>query len=268
MNNGPISAGMHPGPGFRVRTAAQRLDDVLMAQFKEFSTPDISDLLNRLYAVDHSIRRLTSGTEGLCGAACTVRVFPGDNLMVHKALDVARPGDVVVIAAGGSPMNAVLGDIICTKAMHRGIAGFVVDGFVRDLAGIEEVSLPVFARGTTPVGPLHRGPGEINYPIACGGVVTNPGDVVVGDADGLVIVPSNIAEDLIERLQQQKEASQNYLASVQRGEFLNEWVDTLLARMNCPILVPELNTPTTDFSRVEILEAVTDSNSRERCENR
>ncbi|MFH1264405.1 MAG: RraA family protein [Planctomycetota bacterium] len=210
-----------------------------MSRFAEFATPDISDLLNRLYAVDPSIRCLTPGRSQLIGPACTVKVFPGDNLMVHKSLDVARPGDVVVIDAGSSPMNAVLGDIISTKARHRRIAGFVVDGLVRDLAGIAELDLPVFARGTTPVGPLHRGPGEINYPIACGGVVTNPGDVVVADRDGIVIVPRNIAEELLDRLEAQRAAAEAYLASVQQGVFSNEWVDRLLSAADCPIVKPE-----------------------------
>jgi len=230
---------MHPGPGFRIRTDTPRLDAALMGQFAEFATPDISDLLNRLYAVDPSIRCLTPGRSQLIGPACTVKVFPGDNLMVHKSLDVARPGDVVVIDAGSSPMNAVLGDIISTKARHREIAGFVVDGLVRDLAGIGELDLPVFARGTTPVGPLHRGPGEINYPIACGGVVTNPGDVVVADRDGIVIVPRNIAEELLDRLEAQRAAAEAYLASVQQGVFSNEWVDRLLSAAKCPVIAPE-----------------------------
>ncbi|MDA0629289.1 RraA family protein, partial [Acinetobacter baumannii] len=125
--------------------------------------------------------------------ACTVRVFPGDNLMVHKSLDIAQPGDIVVVTAGGSNMNAILGDMICTKAKHRHIAGFIVDGLIRDLPDILPLDFPVWARGTTPIGPLHRGPGEVNYPIACGGVVVNPGDLVVADDAGIVAIPQLIA---------------------------------------------------------------------------
>src|SRR5437660_3903084 len=203
----PRSAEMFPGPGFRIRAEFNRLDRSLMQKFAEFATPDISDLLNRLYAVDPGIVCLTGRQHQLCGPACTVKVFPGDNLMVHKALDVARPGDVVVVDAAGSPMNAVLGDLVSTKAKHRGIAGFVVDGLIRDLPGILELDFPVFARGTTPIGPLHRGPGEINYPIACGGRVVNPGDVLVADASGIVVVPRNIAEELVDRLERNREAN-------------------------------------------------------------
>ena len=161
MAQKPRSAELHSGPGFRVQTDFQRLDEALYQQLAEFATPDISDLLNRLYAMNPAIRCLTGEHHRLCGPACTVKVFPGDNLMVHKALDIARPGDIVVVDAGGSRTNAVLGDLVCTKAKHRKIAGFIVDGLIRDLPGIVPLDLPVFARGTTPIGPLHRGPGEI-----------------------------------------------------------------------------------------------------------
>ena len=236
MTNKPRSSEMHPGPGFRVRLDFPRLDEGLMRQLALFETPDISDLLNRLYSVDSAICCLTGDHHRLCGPVCTVKVYPGDNLMVHKVLDVARPGDVVVIDAYGSRQNAVLGDIICTKAKHRGIAGFVVDGLIRDLPGILELDFPVFARGTTPIGPLHRGPGEINYPIACGGRVVNPGDVLVADASGIVVVPRNIAEELVDRLERNREANVAYLAAVQRGQFSNAWVDQVLAENHCPII--------------------------------
>lgn len=231
----PRSAEMFPGPGFRVRANFQRLDLDLMQMFAEFTTPDISDLLNRLYAVDPGIVCLTGQHHQLCGQACTVKVFPGDNLMVHKALDVAKPGDIVVVDAHGSSMNAVLGDLISTKARHRGISGFVVDGFVRDLPDIRELDFPVFARGTTPIGPLHRGPGEINYPICCGGVVVMPGDLVVADGAGIVVIPQEVASELLQRLQAQKTTMVEYLAGVKRGQFSNDWVDSLLQDAGCLI---------------------------------
>jgi len=231
----PISAEMFPGPGFRVKVEFHRLDADVMDQFTEFATPDISDMLNRLYAVDPGIARLTSNHHRLCGPACTVKVFPGDNLMVHKSLDVAKPGDIVVIDAHASSMNAVLGDLVSTKAKHRGIAGFIVDGFVRDLPDVLELDFPIFARGTTSIGPLHRGPGEINYPICCGGIVVNPGDVIVADGAGIVVIPQEIACDLIKRLRSYKSSQAAYLASVKRGEFSNDWVDRVLTNAGCTV---------------------------------
>lgn len=237
MANKPRSAELHPGPGFRVRMNIQRLPRALMDRFRRFPTPDVSDLLNRLYAVDPLIRCLTSPDHQVCGPACTVKVYPGDNLMVHKSLDVAERGDVVVVDAGASEMNAVLGDLISTKAKHRGLAGFVIDGLVRDLPAIQELDFPVFGRGTTPIGPLHRGPGEINYSICCGGVVVNPGDLIIGDAMGVVVVPAGIAEELLHRLEQHDAANADYLAAVKQGNFTNAWVDRILTEMECPVVL-------------------------------
>ena len=234
MANKPRSAHLHTGPGFRVRINFTRPDPGLLRGLAEFPTPDISDQLNRLYAVSPGVRLLTSVGHRVCGPACTVKVFPGDNLMVHKSLDVLERGDVVVIDAGGSSQNAVLGDLISMKARHRGAQGFVVDGFVRDLPSIAELDLPVFARGTTPIGPLHRGPGEINFAVCCGGVVVNAGDIVVGDAMGVVIVPKEIAADLLERLRQHEASQAAYLEGVRRGDFSNAWVDQILTDLECP----------------------------------
>ncbi len=239
----PKSAEIHPGPGFRIHENFTRLDPALMKRFQEFEVPDISDTLNRLYALDASITCQTDKSRCLCGPACTVNVFPGDNLMVHKALDIAKPNDIVVVDGHGTRgMNAVLGDIICTKAKHRGIAGFIVDGLVRDMPGIKDLDFPVFARGTTPVGPLHRGPGEINCPIACGGVVVNPGDVVVADVSGIVVVPQDWAEAILRRLEAHKAHQEPYLAAVRRGEFSNAWVDTLLTQHECLVYPGEAET--------------------------
>jgi regulator of RNase E activity RraA len=237
----PRSAEMFPGPGFRVKTEFNRLDPAFMKHFAEFDTPDVSDLLNRLYAMDPAIVCLTGRHHRLCGAACTVKVFPGDNLMVHKALDVAQPNDIVVIDAHGSSMNAVLGDLISTKAQHRGIAGFIVDGFVRDLPDILELDFPVFARGTTSIGPLHRGPGEINYPICCGGIVVNPGDIIAADGAGTVVIPQEIAPELLERLRNQKASQAAYLAGVKRGDFSNDWVDKILTEAGCAVPIEAHN---------------------------
>src|SRR5260221_1344789 len=225
MANKPRSAHLHPGPGFRVKTNLQRPSAELMRGFAQFPTPDISDQLNRLYAVNPGIRCLTSDQHRVCGPACTVKVFPGDNLMVHKALDIIEPGDVIIVDAGGSSMNAVLGDLISTKAKHRGAAGFVIDGLVRDLQNIQELDFPVFARGTTPIGPLHRGPGEINFPICCGGVVVHPGDLVVADSSGIVIVPQAHITQTYRMLVDYLESSAEYRRNLSVGKFSNAWVD-------------------------------------------
>ena len=254
MVNKPRSAHLHPGPGFRVRMSFPRPEPALLDALGQFPTPDISDLLNRLYAIDPGIALLSNPGHRLCGPACTVKVFPGDNLMVHKSLDVIERGDVIVIDAGGSQMNAVLGDLISTKAHHRGVAGFVVDGLVRDLPSVQQLDMPIFARGTTPIGPLHRGPGEINMPVCCGGVVVNAGDIIVGDAMGVVVIPQDLAAELLERLEAHAKSNAAYFDAVKRGVFSNAWVDDLLTDLHCPVVrdaaPPAASTPALDALKV------------------
>ena len=225
----PKTAEMHPGPGFRVRVGVRRPPRALIAAFAEFDTPAISDLMNRLFTMSQDIKPVTDPSLTVLGPACTVKVFPGDNLMVHKSLDIAEPGDVVVVDASSSSLTAVLGDLVATKAKHRGIAGFVVDGLIRDLPAILELGdFPVFARGITPIGPLHRGPGEVNYPISAGGIVVNPGDIVAGDRNGVVVIPQDSAAEIIDRLRGRAAVEAEYHAAVARGEFSNAWVDSIL----------------------------------------
>jgi regulator of RNase E activity RraA len=225
----PKSAEMNPGPGFRIRADIDRPAPEVSAAFHAFDTPAISDMMNRLYTMMPRIQNLTDPNLKLIGPACTVKVYPGDNLMVHKSLDILQPGDVVVVDTSASTMTAVLGDLISTKARHRGAAGFLVDGLIRDLPGIKALGdFPVFARGVTPIGPLHRGPGEINHPVAAGGIVVHPGDLIVGDANGVVVVPLDIVDDLLARLTERKNAETSYTSAVARGEFNNDWVDNLL----------------------------------------
>ena len=235
----PQSAEMHPGPGFRLRYEIERPDPETVSGLSRHQTPDISDLMNRLYAMEPEIRNMTDPDLRLVGPACTVKVYPGDNLMVHKALDIAQPGDVIVVDTSSSSLTAVLGDLVCTKARHRGIAGFIVDGLIRDLPAIKRLGdFPVFARDVTPKGPLHRGPGEIGYPISCGGIVVNPGDVVVADLNGVVIVPRDISDELLARLDSKAAKESDYVTAVARGDFNNDWVDAMLEASGVEVRQP------------------------------
>ena len=196
--------------------------------------------MNRLYAMVPAVKNLTDpDNHRICGPALTVKVYPGDNLMVHKSLDLAQPGDVVVVDTSSSSLTAVLGDLVSTKARHRGVQGFVVDGLIRDLPAIRALGdFPVFARGVTPIGPLHRGPGELNHPISCGGIVVNPGDVIVGDLNGVVVVPRDIADELLDRLNAKAAKESDYVSAVARGDFNNDWVDAMLESSGVEIREP------------------------------
>lgn len=232
MAKKPQSSELNPGPGFRVRRTITRPDKKLIAQFKEFPTPDISDMMNRLYTMDAGIKNLVN-EQAIVGPALTVKVFPGDNLMVHKALDFLQPGDIIVIDGGGSLMNGIVGDLVAAKAKHRGATGFVIDGLMRDLPEVQEVGLPIYARGNTPIGPLHRGPGEVNFAISCGGIVINPGDIICADGDGVTVVRQDFAAEILEKLISKRTSLAEYVAGVRRGVFSNEWVDELLESHGC-----------------------------------
>ncbi|MDH5649974.1 MAG: RraA family protein [Gammaproteobacteria bacterium] len=232
MSKKPKSAEIHPGPGFRVQKTITRVAKEVIDQFRQFETPDISDLMNRLYTMTSEIHNVANDLP-IIGPAVTVKVFPGDNLMVHKALDVIQPGDVIVVDTGGVRTNAVLGDLVSNKAKHRGAAGFIIDGLIRDIPGVKEVGIPVYARGVSPIGPLHRGPGELNYPISCGGIVVNPGDLVYGDDCGVVVVRQEFAEEILARCYEQQKALSDYVANVKKGKFSNDWVDQVLEEASC-----------------------------------
>lgn len=234
MANRPTSAEINPGPGFRIRKSISRPSSEVIDKYRKFETTDVSDLLNRLYACGADIQNLVNH-ESIVGPALTVKVYPGDNLMVHKALDLIKPGDIIVVDASGTRNNAVVGDLVASKAKHRGAAGFIIDGLVRDIDELKNVGLPMFARGVCPIGPLHRGPGEVNYSVNCGGVVVNPGDIVSADMNGVVIVRQEFAEDLLKRLIEKSVALDAYVAEVKKGNFSNEWVDTYLGGLNCEI---------------------------------
>lgn len=233
-NSIPQSSELAPGPGFRIRRTIARPPESIVERFRAIDIALVSDLMNRLYTLRSGLRAIVPPPGGLlAGPACTVKVYPGDNLMIHAALDIAQPGDVVIVDTAGATTNAVLGDMVTNKARARGLAGFVIDGLVRDVEGMTEAGVPVFARGVTPRGPLHRGPGELNYPICCGGVTVSPGDIVLAGADGVVVVPLDAAEELIERAELKMAKEEEYVAAVRRGEFSNQWVTDLLDQNGC-----------------------------------
>lgn len=178
----------------------------------------------------------------LCGVALTVRVRPGDNLMIHKALTLAQPGDVIVVDGSGDLSHALVGGLMRLAALARGVAGFVLDGAIRDVAEWAEGELPVFARGHSHRRPSKDGPGEINVPITCAGLAVAPGDLVLGDADGVVAVsPGRLAQLLGEvRAKQalEEEQQRHQLASRHDPSLLvrdDERADEMLRAKGCPV---------------------------------
>ncbi len=173
--------------GFRVVLDTPRPSAELIAPFREAPTGNVCDAMDRLGAMDYRIKPLDPASH-LCGPALTVRTRPGDNLMVWKAIDIAQPGDVLVIGTYGFVTTSTFGENVVKAAKAKGVAGIVCDGMCRDASGIRATGLPAFAIGCVPSSPSKDGPGEIGGPISCGGVPVHPGDLVIGDEDGVVIV--------------------------------------------------------------------------------
>jgi RraA family protein len=176
------------------------------------------------------------GSGVLAGPAVTVKSRPGDNLMIHKALDLAEPGDVIVVDAGGDLTNALIGELMIAYAKKKGVAGIVIHGAVRDAASIRAGSFPVFAAGVTHRGPYKDGPGEINVPIAIDGMVITPGDLILGDDDGLLCVPFDECDRVYQAAKAKTDAEQLQMANIAAGTNDRSWVDAALKRLNCEIV--------------------------------
>ncbi|WP_158736803.1 RraA family protein [Alteribacillus sp. YIM 98480] len=218
--------------GFRILPLEKRAPQELIDKYKTFVTPHISDNMNRLNSVDASIRPIhTHGT--LAGSAYTVKTRPGDNLLVHKAIDEASPGDVIVVDAGGDVTNAIMGEIMVRIAKGNGVEGFVINGAIRDSKEIREMNYPMYAKGVIHRGPYKDGPGEINVPIQLGGVVVHPGDIIVGDMDGLVVVPLDQAEDLVEKVEATQKMEENTMIQIENRTVDRSWVDETLRKKGC-----------------------------------
>jgi RraA family protein len=228
--------------GFAIHERAVTPDPELVEMFRGVPTTIVSDCLGRsVGAVGleplHGDRPLA-----LCGVALTVRVRPGDNLMIHKALTLAQPGDVLVVDGSGDVSHALVGGLMRLAALARGVAGFVLDGAIRDVEEWAEGELPVFALGHSHRGPSKDGPGEINIPIACAGLAVAPGDLVLGDADGVVAVSPGRLPQLLEEVRAklaQEEEQQRHHLNARTDPSLrvrdDDRVDAMLRAKGCPV---------------------------------
>lgn len=236
----PLPAAPPQRPGFVLRRGVVRPDPEAVAAFRGVPAANISDVQGRQFTMAWTVKPVYRPMAQLLGTALTVKARPGDNLMAMKAIDEARPGDVLVISSDGESNLSIWGGVMSVMAVRRRIAGVVTDGLVRDVAQIRAAGLPVFATGLTPAGPTKDGPGQINTAIACGNVVVHPGDIVLGDDDGVVVVPGGAAAEVLEAVRARQARERAWLEHIERDDYgvLVDTDDALGAR-GCRILSDE-----------------------------
>lgn len=198
----------------------ERPDAELIEAFRNVSAADAHEAMGKSNAMAPEIGPVT-GSTALCGPACTVRIPPGDNLMVHVGSQLAEPGDVLVIAAE-TTRAVTWGELLAVNAIERGIAGVVSAGNVRDVDVLSELDFPVFAAAVSQSGAVKRTPGSVNVPVAVGGVTVDPGDVVIGDGDGVTVVPKDDAEAVLDEVAEIEEREARVRERISAGETLFE----------------------------------------------
>jgi RraA family protein len=218
--------------GFRILRRARKVDAETVLKFREIPVANVSDSMYRMSAGGARLRPMHKGAR-MAGPALTVKTRPGDNLLVHKALDLAEPGDVIVVDAGGDLTNAIIGEIMSTYASARGIAGFVIDGAIRDADEIRANEFPVYAAGVTHRGPYKDGPGEINVPVAIDGMVIAPGDLVIGDGDGILCVPFDETATVLAAASEKQKVEAREIGAAAKAGLDRAWVDARLRQLGC-----------------------------------
>jgi len=201
-----------------------RPDPQLVKAFSGIAAANISDAMGRQNSMNHTMKPLWRGAR-VCGPALTVKSYACDNLMVHKAMQVAKPGDVLVVQGGGHLDGALWGDLMTKSALVRGLAGVVIDAGVRDRDEIEAHRFPVFATAVLPGGTYKANPGSINVPVSVAGAAVEPGDIIVGDSDGVVVVPRGMAREVLDIVHRVHAHEADITDRIQRGELIFDILD-------------------------------------------
>lgn len=222
-------------PGLRVKKSFTRPDPELVKQFAGIPAANIGDNMNRICCMNARVRPMNAAP--LLGCAFTVKVRTGDNLLMHKAIDMAQPGDIVMIDAQNEQSYAICGELMIMWLRRRGVTGVVVDGCIRDYDSISQMKeISVYATGVTPNGPLKEGGGEVNFPIMCGGLVVNPGDIIVGDSDGIAVINPADAADVLKKAQAQHAKEAQNMKDIENLTWDRAWVDKTLKAKGCEFI--------------------------------
>jgi RraA family protein len=218
--------------GFRINKRVRKVDAATVAKFRGLPVANVSDVMSRMTAGGPRLRPLHAGGV-LAGPALTVKTRPGDNLLVHAALNRAEAGDVLVVDAGGDLTSAIVGELMLSYAEKIGMAGVVIYGAVRDSGAIRVGRFPVYAAGITHRGPYKDGPGEMNVTIAIEGMVIEPGDLILGDDDGLVCVPYDDVETVYLAAAAKQAVEEKTMQATRAGTVDRSWVEDALKKLGC-----------------------------------
>lgn len=216
--------------GYRILPRQITVSKELLTAFSNIGSAQIGDCMQRLYGIC-GLTPMHRCQRPVAGLALTVKIRPGDNLMIHKAITLATELDLIVVDGAGDLTQAVFGELMLMDAAYRKIRGIVIDGAIRDsdiFAGQEEFAC--FAKGISLKGPYKDGPGEINVPISVGGQVVMPGDILVGDADGIIVVPQQHADDILKAAQAKEAIEQQSKEKLRAGTYKKDWVDQTIAQ--------------------------------------
>lgn len=197
----------------------------LINAFGQLPAANVADCMNRSCGMHPRIKQFAKGsTPIVAGPALTVKTRAGDNLIIHQALDIAQPGDILVISNEGTDQRSLMGEIMFTYAKYKKIAALIIDGPIRDVDSIATLGLPIYATGSNPAGPYKTGPGEVNVPISCGEISVAPGDVIVADCDGVIVIPLEDAPGILEAAQKFSAADAAKVTAAANGTANRAWV--------------------------------------------
>lgn len=224
--------------GNRVFLQRELPDPELLKRFEKLPAANVADTMGRSCALSSEIRLISSPKKPiLVGPALTVKARPGDNLMLHKALDMAKEGDVIVVSNDGDRTHSLMGEIMAVYAEHtRKVAGIILDGPIRDLEELSQMEMFLYATGSTPGGPYKEGPGEVNVPISIGNIAVKPGDIILADRDGVIVIPQKDAASIIDEAEKYAAADAGKVEAAKNGTSKRQWVEDTLAKKNVEII--------------------------------
>ncbi len=224
--------------GKRIYLKRNMPDPELMRQFAELPASNVADCMERSCAMNPRIRLVSNPPQsGVCGPAFTVKCRAGDNLALHAALTFCQEGDILIVSNEEDTTRALTGEVMLSFLFYtKKVAAIVIDGPIRDIESVSKWPYPIYCTGTTPGGPYKEGPGEVNVPVACGGISVNPGDIILADHDGVIVIPPKDAPTILEAAKKFHEADEKKSAAGKNGTANREWVLTALEKKGFEII--------------------------------